>query len=106
MTYYRTDYAHWVKDITYARSEAFNYVMKHKKEGVPIMNDNMILIGMVWYKGPKSGPVYHSQRTGKTYLLDYDGEIYDMKTEKKVKTIIRKPKTEYGIKGKLRPFGL
>lgn len=97
MTYYRSDRLHWEKNIIDARSAAFNYVMAHKRVGVPIMNDGQTFIGMVWYKGPKSGPVYHSERTGKTYLLDYDGEIYDERTGKKVKTVVRKKAAPFGL---------
>lgn len=97
MTYYRTDRLHWEKNIMDARSEAFNYVMKHKNSVVTIMNDKLMMIGEVWYQGPKAGPVYFSERTRKKYLLDYDGEIFDMKTEKKVKTIIRKKAAPFGL---------
>lgn len=97
MTYIRTDGLHYAKDITYARSRAFNYVMDNKNVTVTIMNDKRYYIGAVWYKGPKSGPVYYSERTKKTYLLDYDGEIYDMKTEKKIKTIVKRKPAPFGL---------
>jgi hypothetical protein len=88
---------HHDKDITYARSRAFNYVMEHKNSVVTIMNDKLVTLGEVWYQNQKTGPVYFSERTRKKYLLDYDGEIYDMKTEKRVKTIIRKKPSPFGL---------
>lgn len=97
MTYIRTDGLHYAKDITYARSRAFNYVMDNRTATVTIMNDKKRYIGAVWYKGLKSGPVYYSERTKKTYLLDYDGEIYDMKTEKRVRTIVKKKTAPFGL---------
>lgn len=97
MTYVRTDRLHHDKDITYARSRAFDYVMAHKNSVVTIMNDKLILIGEVWYQGTKTGAVYFSERTRKKYLLDYDGVIFDMKTKKKVKTIVRKKAAPFGM---------
>lgn len=54
--------------------------------------------------GREIGPQYVSYPSGKSYAVDFDGSLWT-ENGKKV-GVKKKPKTEYGIKGKLRPFGL
>lgn len=111
-----------------ARYKAFGFLMKKKKEDVFILNDSTGgLVGAVFYEtkrkdryGRVLGPMYWSERKGKEYLLDLDGSLFDIRTNKRVpgqrqvigskaikNTKAKKTKrsgNDYGIKGDWRPF--
>ena len=87
-----TSYIGWEKTLESARWRAFEIVMKNKKADVFIKNESTRkLSGMVYYSKHKDkygkviGPVYFSFKNNKTYLLDYDGKIFDQHTGRKVR---------------------
>ena len=82
--YVRTDSVHWAKNFKEACWMAASYVLTHKKTTVVITDAKQNLTGIVYYVGPKTGPVYYSEKKQKKYLLDYDGSLFDYKTKKRV----------------------
>ena len=95
MAYYVKTYNHrisnYCKDIFEARYKAFGYIMSHKKDEIFIHEEKSgDVVGFVYWNKKKDkygrvlGPCYWSDKTGKDYLLDLDGKIFDMKTDRKV----------------------
>ena len=78
--------------IDYARSKAFSYVMEKKRMEIYIVNTKTgNLAGVVYYENKKKdkygkvfGPMYWSESKNKDYLLDFDGSIFDIKTNKRM----------------------
>lgn len=87
--YINTDYEHWCRDIREARMKACGYVLDHKRAVVTVTDSRRNFVGYVRYVGPKTGPVYYSRRTDKEYLLDFDGSLWDRKTNKKISGGVR-----------------
>lgn len=78
-------------DLKSARWRAFSIVMKNKTLDIFIINHYTgELVGMVDYSkkkdkyGREYGPMWWSERKNKSYLLDYDGTIFDVKTGRRV----------------------
>lgn len=79
--------------IDYARAMAFSNLMEKKKYDVFIVNTYTgNLAGAVYWEGKKKdrygdiyGPMYWSEKNGKDYLLDYDGSLFDIKTNRRVR---------------------
>lgn len=97
MTTYRIQtYNHdigYANDIIEARYKAFSYLMNgHKSAEIYIKSDKTgDVAGFVYYERKKKGkngkirgPMYYSDRTSKDYLLDWDGTIFDVKTERRM----------------------
>lgn len=82
----------YAEGIDYARSKAFSYLMNKKRWDIYIVNTKTgELAGVVYYESKKKdrygdvlGPMYWSEKKNKDYLLDFDGSLFDVKTNKRI----------------------
>jgi len=82
----------WIEnDLISARWRAFEILMKNKKTELFIKNHYTGEdVGAVYFShkktknGTEYGPTWYSFRTRKEYLLDYDGSIFSVKTERRM----------------------
>lgn len=85
-------YIGYAESLVAARHKAFGYLMDHKSAEIFIHSEKTgDVVGFVYYERKKKdrygrilGPMYWSDRTRKDYLLDLDGTIFSVKTEKKM----------------------